>query len=260
MAGYGRVVGDEGSTQNHAHDVGRGESVPSGPAQDRGPAPDRRVVWVHRIGAVLVAVAIAVFGVLGLIGGLGFFDTAGAPVLGLSTNGLLSTISLVTAAVLLSAAIRAGRTASTVMMVIGTAFLISAFANLAVLGTPYNVLAFRLPNVFFSIGAGLVLLFVGAYGRASARLPRDNPYWQEAHDPAVEDSVARDAGDLQPRPRSAEEAAADAAMATAERAAASGTATEDQRRGVAAMDQWRMHEDRRAAWISALSAGRRGSG
>lgn len=218
-----------------------------------------RVVWVHRIGAVVVAVVIAAFGVLGFVGGLSFFDTRGAPVVGLSTNGALSTISLVTAVVLVVAAIRGGRFSSTVMIVVGTLFLVSAFANLWLIGTPYNVLAFRLPNVFFSIGAGLVLLFTGAYGRLSAKLPSDNPYKNERRPDDAEDhgdaAEAPQDSHRQPRPSSPAEAEADAAMAGAERALAQGAADAEQRRRLAAIDHLRTHEDRRAAWMRFDGAG-----
>ena len=52
---------------------------------------------------------IAVFGLLGFAGGLDFFSTDGGEVLGMSSNGLLSTISLLTAAVLVVAALRSPR-------------------------------------------------------------------------------------------------------------------------------------------------------
>ena len=67
-------------------------------------AVDTRVLTVHRIGAVAVAAVILVFGLLGFAGGLAFFSTSGEPILGMSSNGLLSTISVVTAAVLIAAA------------------------------------------------------------------------------------------------------------------------------------------------------------
>jgi len=208
--------------------------------------PDHRVLWVHRVGAVVVALVIATIGVLGFAGGLGFFDTEGATMAGgLSTNGALSTISVVTAAVLLLAAVRGGKLASTVMIVIGVLFLVSAFGNLAVIGTPYNLLAFRLPNVFFSIGAGLVLLLLGAYGRVSSKLPPDNPYRQER---GADDEEPDDAH-RQSYPSSPVEAAADAAMAEASRALAQGAADDDQRRRLAALDDARTHEERRAIWM-----------
>ncbi|HSK60778.1 MAG TPA: DUF4383 domain-containing protein [Actinomycetospora sp.] len=218
--------------------------------------PEHKVMWVHRVGAVVVAVVIAVFGVLGLIGGLSFFDTEGALVAGLSTNGALSTISLVTAAVLVAAAIRGGRLSSTVMVVIGVLFLVSAFVNLALIGTEYNLLAFRLPNVFFSIGAGLVLLFTGAYGRFVSKLPDDNPYRRErGGDDEEPDDVHR-----QPRPSSRAEAEADAAMAEAARAHAQGASDADQRRRLEAMDAARTHEERREIWMRFDADGAEGDG
>ena len=213
--------------------------------------PTHRVVVVHRVGALVVAVIIAAFGVLGLVGGLGFFDTSGAPVLGLSSNGLLSTISLVTAVVLVLAAVRGGRFSSTVMIVVGALFIVSAFANLGVMATPYNVLAFRWPNVVFSIVAGLVLLFLGGYGRLSAGLPADNPYRSEhttqQTDQDDPEAVARS---LPFRASTRAERDADAEMAEASRAIASGSATPDQRRRMDEVDQLRVHEDRRDRWMA----------
>ena len=209
--------------------------------------PDRRVIWVHRIGALVVAAVIATFGVLGFAGGLGFFDTEGEPVLGMSTNGALSTISVVTALVLVVAAWRGGRFASTTMMVIGGLFLVSAFANLAVIGTDANLLAFALPNVFFSIGAGLVLLIVGAYGRVSSKLPTDNPYYLENHG---DEPVGEVDPHQQPAGLTRDEQRADEAMAEAARAQAQGSATTDQRRRLTAMDTARTHEERRRIWMS----------
>src|SRR3954449_3986602 len=104
----------------------------------RAAATEGRVPAVHRVGAVVVAVVIAAFGVLGLIDGLDYFSTDGERIAGLSSNGLLSTISLVTAAVLVFAALRGSRIASTTMLVIGVLFLVSALANLAVLESEVN--------------------------------------------------------------------------------------------------------------------------
>jgi hypothetical protein len=201
-----------------------------------------RVILVHRLGAVVTAAVLATFGGVGLAGGLAFFSTHGRPVLGLSSNGLLSAASLATAAVLLAAAVRGGRPASTVAIVIGALFLVSAFVNLAVLGTGLNLLAFRLPNVFFSVGAGLVLLLLGAYGRLSGGLPDDNPY----RPPYATEAVALP---RQPIPSSAAELAVDRAMAAAEVAVVQGAATPDQARRVAAISGQRTHEDRRRAWM-----------
>jgi hypothetical protein len=206
-----------------------------------GPAPGTHVIVIHRLGAFTVAAAIGVFGVVGLLGGLAFFDTHGRSVLGLSSNGLLAVISLVTAAVLIAAALRSGWLASTVMMVVGSLFLISALVNLVVLDTAFNLLAFRLPNVFFSIAAGLVLLVLGAYGRVSGHLPDDNPYRKPIPPPV----------DVPPpwRPTTRAEVAADIALAAAYRELAAGTASAATRRDLRELDPMRRHEDRRRRWM-----------
>jgi hypothetical protein len=190
---------------------------------------------------VAVAAVIGVFGVLGFAGGLDYFSTEGQRVLGLSSNGLLSTISVVTAAVLVFAAFRSARTASTIMIVIGALFLLSALVNLALLRTPFNFLAFEMVNVIFSIVAGLVLLTLGAYGRVSGHLPADSPYAQAATD---EDD------DPEVYPSTPEEFAAETAMRQAEIAVVDRRATADQRRRVEAMRQVTSRRDRRRVWMS----------
>jgi hypothetical protein len=226
-------------------------TTPAGPSS-------RRVLLVHRVGALFVAAVIAVFGVLGYVGGLTAFETRGVPLLGLSTNGLLSTVSVVTALVLVLAAIRGGRPASTVMIVVGAAFLVAAFVGLAVLATPYNLLAFRLPNVFFSIGAGLVLLVVGSYGRVTTHLPPDNPYLAES-DRLARGVVERFASestlsvlpeDHQPRPVSVEQARADRELAAAYRAQVAGTLDAATAERLADLEQYATQEERRAAWMA----------
>jgi hypothetical protein len=143
---------------------------------------------LHRVGAVVFGVGLSVFGALGFAGGLDFFSTSGKPVLGLSTNGALSLISLVVAVILVGAGFFGGRIASTVLVVVGAAFVLSGLANTLVLGTSLNLLAFRIPNVIFSFVAGALLLFLGAWGRFTGRLPDDNPYRGERQ------------GDEQPEP------------------------------------------------------------
>lgn len=208
-----------------------------------------QTMQIHRVGALAVAVVIGVFGVLGLAGGLGYFSTTGDMVSGMSSNGLLATISLLTAALLIGAAIHGGKLASTVMLVVGVAFLVSAFVNLAVLDTRFNFLAFRLVNVFFSIGVGLLLLLLGAYGRVSSHLPHNNPYYQNRHPEG-------DVSDLEPEPAETTpaEAAADLEMAEAERTVAGGrlgiAPTAKQKERVKAMSQVASHEDRRRVWMS----------
>lgn len=207
-----------------------------------------RVTAIHRVGAVVVAVVVGVIGVLGFLNGLSLFDTGGAPVLGLSTNGALSLVSVVTAVVLVLAALRGGGLASTVMIVVGVLFLISAFVNLWLIGTPYNVLAFRLPNVFFSIGAGLVLLVLGAYGRLSGRPTEDNPYRTSGS--VIDGNRIASDQPVVPERSSREELDADIALADAARAEATGVATAEQRRRLAAADEARTPEDRRRIWQS----------
>lgn len=219
------------------------ERTPSG-EQTRAPeTPDGRVVLVHRIGALLVAAVIAVFGILGLAGGLDFFSTQGDPVMGMSSNGLLSVISILTALVLVVAAARSGRLVSTVMMAVGALFLISALGHFFVLDTRANVLAFSLSNIFFSMGAGLVLLLLGSYGRVSGRIPANNPYYLDAHRDDPTRSLPPES-----RPVTPDEQAVDRLMADAERAAAQGFATVEQRTRVAAMAECRTPEDRRRVW------------
>ncbi len=53
-----------------------------------------RIDQLHRVGAVVFGVGLGVFGALGLVDRLEPFSTTGQPVLGLSSNGLLSMISL----------------------------------------------------------------------------------------------------------------------------------------------------------------------
>jgi uncharacterized protein DUF4383 len=145
---------------------------------------------VHRVGAAILGVGLCVFGALGFVRRLEFLAVHGQNVLGLSSNGLLSAISLVVGAILIAAGLRGERISSTITVVIGSLFLLSGLVNLAVLNTKFNFLAFRMPNVFFSFIAGILLLSLGAYGRFSAGLPADNPYYQHRHpsDPRPDDS------------------------------------------------------------------------
>ncbi len=135
-----------------------------------------RVAVVHRVGAAAAGVLLAGFGALGLLSHLGALETMGMPVLGLTTTGLLSLISVVVAVILLAAAAVGGPAASTVTAVVGTGFVVSGLVNLAVLGTLANVLAFTFPNVVFSLVMGTTLIMLGLYGRLSGGLPVDNPY------------------------------------------------------------------------------------
>ena len=202
--------------------------------------PGARVYLVQRTGALVVGLFLLVFGVLGFIGGLAFFSTNGERILGLSSNGLLSALSVVTAAVLFGATVLGPRIASTVMIVVGTLFLLSALTNLAVLRTSFNVLAFAMSNVIFSVAVGLVLLVLGAYGRVSGNLPPESPY-AHPHGDAEEPAESY--------PSTPEEFAAEEAMRDAEIAVLEHVATPEQRRRVAAMAHVRTRADRRRVWI-----------
>ena len=211
------------------------------------PGLGARVYAVQRTGAVLVALFLLVFALLGFASGQRFLSTEGQPVLGMSSNGLLSTISVVVALVLLAAAAHSARAASTVMIILGPLFLLSAFVNSLVLGTGLNLLAFEMSNVIFSVAVGLPMLFLGAYGRIGSRLPSDSPY---AH-PHTEDADFVDE-----RPSTPEEVAAEEAMREAEIAVVQHTATPDQYARVQAMAQAHHRLDRRRVWMELDAAGR----
>ena len=201
----------------------------------------RQLDHLHRAGAVVFGVGLGTFGVLGFVNRLDMFSITGQPVLGLSSNGLLSTISVVVAVILIAAGLRGGRTASTVLVVIGAAFVASGLVNTLVLGTPLNLLAFRIPNVVFSFVAGALLLFLGAWGRFTGRLPDDNPYRQERHQgdhPDALPTTFHDPDDI----RAARE------LADAERAVAQHTAPADVAARIDALREVRSPEERVQRW------------
>lgn len=158
---------------------------------DRYLPPDHPLSKVYRYGAALFGLGLTIFGILGFAQRLAFVTTHGAVIFGLSSNGLLSAISIVVGIVLIWAAIKGGAAASTTNAVIGGLFVLSGLANLAVLDTPLNLLAFRIQNVAFSLIVGMLLLFVGLYGRVSMRLPENNPYRMARHheDPDADHSA-----------------------------------------------------------------------
>ena len=204
-------------------------------------APGSRVLAVHRLGAIAVALVVLAFGLLGFAGGLDFFSTSGEPILGMSSNGLLSTVSVLTALVLIAAALRGPRVASTVMIVVGSLFLLSGLTHLAILRTGFNLLAFEMSNVFFSFGAGLTLLLLGAYGRVTGNLPADSPYARI--DGAADPEPAEDF------PSTPAEFAAERAMRDAEIAVVNHVATAEQRRRVTAMAAEHTRAGRRRVWM-----------
>ena len=142
----------------------------------------RQLDHLHRVGGAAFGIGLGAFGVLGLTKtGWTCSPPTGAQVLGLSTNGALSIISIGVAVILIAAGMRGGHTASMVLVVIGAAFVLSGFVNALVLGMLLNLLAFQISNVIFSFIAGALLLFLGAWGRFAGHLPDDNPYQQERH-------------------------------------------------------------------------------
>ncbi|MFI6652920.1 DUF4383 domain-containing protein [Streptomyces sp. NPDC050529] len=142
---------------------------------------DHRLSRVYRIGAGLMGLVLLAFGILGLTDQVGFFDTGGDTVAGLSTNGALSVLSICVGLLLFIGMVVGGNFASTLNMVLGIAFVLSGFVNLALLDTGLNFLAFEIQNVLFSFVVGLLLMMFGMYGRVSGGLPHDNPYWRARH-------------------------------------------------------------------------------
>ena len=142
---------------------------------------DNRLNRVYRVGAGLIGLWLLTFGVLGFFDQLAFFDTEGDRVAGLSTNVVLSTISVVVGIALIAGAFIGGNVSAQLNFVLGVAFLVSGFANMCVLRTSWNILNFSMANVIFSFVTGLALLTFGLYGRVSGGLPSDNPYYRARH-------------------------------------------------------------------------------
>ncbi|MFC8224164.1 DUF4383 domain-containing protein [Streptomyces sp. NPDC057287] len=165
------------------HPTGRrGRPTPrKGTALDEHLPVDHRLSKVYRVGAGLMGLLLVAFGILGLIDRIGFFDTGGDTVGGLNTNGALSILSICVGLLLFVGMVVGGNFASTLNMVLGIAFILSGFVNLALLDTGMNFLAFQMQNVLFSFVAGLLLMMFGMYGRVSGGLPHDNPYWRARH-------------------------------------------------------------------------------
>jgi hypothetical protein len=200
---------------------------------------------LHRVAAVAFGLGLWVFGGLGLLNRLDFFSTQGQPVLGLSSNGALSAVSLVVGAVLILAGIRGGRLASTTLVVVGAAFLLSGVLNSLVLETSLNLLAFRIPNVVFSLVAGALLLILGAWGRFTGNLPDENPYSHGQPTGGADDDRAPD---LPARFDASGDATAARELAEAERADAQHAATPEQAERLARVRDARTPEDRVRGW------------
>ncbi|CAM5429089.1 hypothetical protein SAVIM338S_02440 [Streptomyces avidinii] len=142
---------------------------------------DHKLSKIYRVGAGLTGLLLVVFGILGLIDQIGFFDTGGDTVLALNTNGALSVLSICIGGLLFVGMVIGGSFASTLNIVVGLLFIASGFVNLALLDTGMNFLAFRIQNVLFSFVVGVMLMWFGMYGRVGSALPHDNPYWRARH-------------------------------------------------------------------------------
>ncbi|RFC75092.1 DUF4383 domain-containing protein [Streptomyces sp. AcE210] len=142
---------------------------------------DHKLAQVYRWGAAVCGAVLLVFGCLGLADRLSPFNTNGGQIAGMSTNGVLSLISVVVGLALVAGGVIGGNFASTLNMAVGALFLISGFVHVFILGKGANVLDFGMTNVIFSFVMGLVILTFGMYGRVSSRLPHDNPYWRRRH-------------------------------------------------------------------------------
>jgi hypothetical protein len=204
--------------------------------------PNHPLSKVYRVGAALFGAGLTTFGALGFANRLAFFSTHGAVIMGLSSNGLLSAVSVLVGVVLVVASVLGGAISSTTNAAAGALFLLSGLVNLAVLDTPLNVFAFRIPNVVFSLVAGMLLLVVGLYGRLSGGLPEDNPYVRyRHHDPPDADHTAEREAERRRLVEIDE-------LVRAELAVAEGRATSEQDRMVRADAARRAAEARRHAY------------
>jgi hypothetical protein len=142
---------------------------------------DHKLGKVYRYGGGATGVVLLGFGILGFASRLDFFSTDGKSVAGLSSNGALSLISVVVGLCLIGCAAVGGNASAWANSVFGGLFMLSGLVNLAVMRTDLNFLAFRMSNVIFSFVVGIALVTCGMYGRVSASLPPDNPYWRQRH-------------------------------------------------------------------------------
>ncbi|MEV7444603.1 DUF4383 domain-containing protein [Streptomyces sp. NPDC091204] len=142
---------------------------------------DHRLNQVYRAGSALCGLLLLVFGCLGFADGLSSFGTDGQRIAGLSTNGLLSGVSVVFGLLLVVASAVGGNLASTVNITVGVLFVVSGFVHLFLIGHEGNILDFGMSNVVFSFLMGLLVMTFGMYGRVSGGLTHDNPYWRRRH-------------------------------------------------------------------------------
>ncbi|WP_079179195.1 DUF4383 domain-containing protein [Streptomyces humi] len=142
---------------------------------------DHRLATVYRYGAGLCGAVLLLFGCLGFADELSPFGTDGVRIAGMSTNGLLSLLSVLFGMLLVGGAVVGGNFASTLNMVVGTLFLLSGFGHVFILDRSANILDFGVTNVLFTFVMGLLILTFGMYGRVTGGLAHDNPYWRRRH-------------------------------------------------------------------------------
>lgn len=200
---------------------------------------------VHQVGAGAIGAFLVLFGILGVVQGVPMVGTEGTVVMGLYANGVLAVISVVVGLVLVASAVRGGPMASTVSIVVGVLFLLSGLGNAVLLGTAMNMLAFRLPNVMFSLAVGLVLLLLGSYGRLTGALPSASPYHHDDDDDAPDSAPALS---VKQREERIEHRAGAIELADAERADALGRATPEQHRKLDRLPGHSSHDERLRAW------------
>lgn len=146
---------------------------------------DHRIWHVHQVGSGVLGGVLVTFGLLGFVNQLDFFATTGGEVNGISSNGLLSAVSVVFGAGLIASGFAPRETSSWVATLTGALFIVGGLGNLALLESSDNLLAFEMPNVIFSLLSGIALLTLGLYGRASGGLDEDNPYRQRREQAAA---------------------------------------------------------------------------
>jgi hypothetical protein len=133
---------------------------------------DHRLARVYRVGSGLTGTFLVVFGSLGFSDNLDFWATEGRDILGMSSNGMLSLLSVAVGGVLIIGAMIGGNIAAWLNQVVGSLFILSGLINLCLLRTELNFLAFKMTNVIFSFVVGVFVLTFGMYGRVTGGLPR----------------------------------------------------------------------------------------
>jgi hypothetical protein len=130
---------------------------------------DHPLRGLYRGLAILIGVALVVFGVLGFIRtrGMDFFDQDGAEVFGLGTNPALALLSVVFG-IAVVAVTAIGRNIDVMLnMALGGLFILSGLVIICLLRTDLNFLAFEMSNVITAFVIGLALLTAGLYSTES---------------------------------------------------------------------------------------------